>query len=723
GASNSLSSGDVTPDTSTMAVGTKLCYATYAQHPKNTDNGDVTGGDSRWSYSVIKCAVVVKSPKVQFLNSDVTVGRQNSGSADCAANLVADAPIITSGSPTNKSPSNLYGSWVEYGAFAPGVITDFGSAATPFGISSQARKLTFGNNNFSTSGNLGGFAYGKNCLADWFGLVKDDNTNLTSLPAAYDQDTNVLDLQQIGSGTDRTGYVANNRNIQIGEPVVGGPAAADTTPSPTTQTTVRVNARAENGMGTNGCPKLLVKVTDSDGKVDQDTKEICSTGFQDYDYVFYQNTNGPIHIETRFVNDAVVAGVDRNIVLASITTNGQSTYVYNRASNPGLDIAGDGDTDCVGSGGIYFRIQNSSTTAGHCYGLDIDPVTAPLSPAQQQADYKPPAETTVTVTAKATTATTADSTNQAPGGCPFMYVKVTGTNGVVREHTQIVCSTSSSAYSFTVNLGGGGVNSVEASYDPMDYFGGGNDRNLYISNITVDDTSVAINANSGTDVELKNGSGDFEPIASAPATCKDNSSVIFLSATNNVADGWCATVRVNNVTEPIVIPPPKPPLTSDYTGFNHRSIVIYAKKTTAGPCSDSSNGNITINRDLIYKRDSYASILDIPRITIMADCNIKIASNVVEVNANLIAGDAIKTCTEVADTQDKCNQPLTVRGTIGANRLLLWRTHGADQTKANAEIPGETFDMSPSQMVSGYNRGLRSSKPSTVYEVDLPPRY
>ncbi|MEK7620748.1 MAG: hypothetical protein AAB395_00130, partial [Patescibacteria group bacterium] len=60
---------------------------------------------------------------------------------------------------------------------------------------------------------------------------------------------------------------------------------------------------------------------------------------------------------------------------------------------------------------------------------------------------------------------------------------------------------------------------------------------------------------------------------------------------------------------------------------------------------------------------------------------------------------------------------------ISANRLLLWRTHGADLTQAGAEIPAETFDLSPSQVVTGYNRGLRSSKPTTVYEVDLPPRY
>lgn len=719
--------GTLNPNTDNLPVGTKLCYATYAQHPRNTESGDVgVAGDGRYSYSDIQCAIIVKSPKVQFLNTDVTVGRQSSAMAQCSENQVLDAPIITSGSPENRSPLNLYGSWVEYGAFATGKIANFGSAAVPFGITNEPRKLTFGNNGFNTTGDLGGFVYGKNCVADFFSMVKENNTNLMSpeVDSAFDQATGLLDLQQLGAATDKTGYVATDKNIQLGEPT-SGPSGTDTTPSPTTQTIVRVSARAHNNVGNNGCPKLLVKVTDSGGHVDQDVKTICATGFQDYEYVFYQDTGGPKRVEARFINDGIVANVDRNIVLRSINVNGQDTYLSSRSSNPGSSIIG-GGTSCMNSGNLYFfRSVAEGDPALNCFGVLINPVTAPLPPAQQQADYAPPEETTVTVTARATLASSADGTSSVSGGCPYMFVRVVGTNGIVREHTQAVCSTSQSPYSFTVNLGGGGVASVDASYDPMDYYGGGQDRNLYISNVRVGTTSIPINATSGANVQLKNGTGGYVAVSAAPAICKDNDTVIFVSATNNVTDGYCASVRVVNITAPVPAPSPPGSLNSTYEGFQGRSIVIYAKKTSAGNCSNTSNGNITINKDIIYKKISFASVLDIPRITIMADCNITIADNVVDVNANLIARDAIKTCTNKAETQDKCNQKLTVRGGISANRLLLWRTYGADNSPGapDPQYPAETFDLSPSQIISGYSRGARSATPTTVYEVDLPPRY
>ncbi len=719
--------GSLDPNTDNLPVGTKLCYATYAQHPRNTESGDVGGaGDGRWSYSGIECAIVVKSPKVQFLNTDVTVGRQSSAIEECTENQVDDAPIITTGSPANRASSNLYGSWVEYGAFATGKITNFGSAAVPFGTSNEPRKLTFGNNGFNTAGDLGEFVYSKNCIADFFSMVKEDNTNLMSpeVDSAFDQTTGVLDMKQLGAGTDKTGYVANDKNILLGEPTTGS-SAPDTTPAPTTQTIVKVSARAHNDMGNNGCPKLLVKVTDGGGNVDQDVRSICGTGFQELRYEFYQDTNGPKRIEARFINDGIVANVDRNIVLRTINVNDQDTYLSSRSSNPGSSIIG-GGTNCVNSGNLYlFRSVSEGDPAINCFGVLINPVTAPLPPSQQQADYAPPEETTVTLTARATLGTSADGTNSVAGGCPYMYVRVVGTNGVVREHTEAVCNTSQSAHSFTVNLGGGGVASVDASFDPMDYVGGGQDRNLYISNVRVGTTSIPINASSGANVQLRNGTGGYSAVSTAPATCKDNDTVIFLSATNNVTNGWCASVRVVNITAPVPDPSPSGSLQSDYDGFKGRSIVIYAKKTSAGDCSPTSNGNITINKDLIYKKDEFASVLEIPRITIMADCNITIADNVEEVNANLIAGDAIKTCSNKAETQDKCNKKLVVRGAISVNRLLLWRTYGADGSPGapDPRFPAETFDLSPSQIISGYNRGIRSAKPSTVYEVDLPPRY
>lgn len=582
--------------TGNLPVGTKLCYATYSNHPRHIDGDDYNNGDGRWSYSSIECATVVKSPKVHFLNTDVTVGRYRTTATDCQP--AVNAPIITTGTPESKRASNLYGSWVEYGAFATGNITSFGSGAAPFDSNFESTRLTFGN----TPSDLGEFIYGKNCLADPFGIVKDDNNTDLAGSSAFDQATGILSMDGLSRSGDKTGYVSTNDNIHIGPPT----AATPSTPTPVPPT-----------------------------------------------------SNVPYTITVRA-------------------------------------------------------------------GAEIYPA----------------------------------------GGCPAMHIRLTDLSGAVKNFNQNVCQSLQSGagwnnwrnYSFNTTIDGGGVATLEVLYNPPDAWGGtsATDRNLYVHSIAVRNnatsTTTDVNTNRSTPnlrLILPRGAprGPEQTVRptdpspsnncfvnnTSPAYTQTNDRIALFQSIENAVpaaasvtagNAWCAGFRVTNIEEPpLPPPPPSVSLSSSYTGFNGRNIVIYSKKTSGGNCSATSDGNITINQDILFKKDGFTSVLDVPRIILMADCNITIADNVVEVNASLIAGDAIRTCSIRVELHDKCDRALTIRGGISANRLLLWRTHGADLTKAGAEIPAETFDLSPSQVITGYNRGLRSAKPTTVYEVDLPPRY
>ena len=168
---------------------------------------------------------------------------------------------------------------------------------------------------------------------------------------------------------------------------------------------------------------------------------------------------------------------------------------------------------------------------------------------------------------------------------------------------------------------------------------------------------------------------------------------------------------------------PTPILGPSYDGFRGRNIILYAKDTDNN-CANNNGGNININLDMDYKRDGYTKLSEIPRFTLMADCNIIINNTVKEVRASLIAGDAIMTCSSRARTQGECNSKLTVTGAIQAKRLLLWRTSGADLTNpTDARVPAETFVYGVDQMMAGYEYGLVNPLLKPSYQRDLPPRY
>ncbi len=732
-----INGGRTAAETENMAVGTKLCYATYINHPRHINNDDYNNGDSRWSYSPVQCKAIIKAPKVQFENGDVTVGRYRSDgqvhtvggvTAACEPN-VATSTIETTGAPSVVTPRanpHLYGSWAEYGAFAPGSISGFGTATRPFGIgmndTNGAKRLMFSNTDD------GQFSYGGQCLQNPFTAIKPDNiTNLTTqTPQAFDSEGR-LRLNELAekydASFDRTGYVSRGQNVDIAQPSSDIPVSQ-----------VRVSAKSKFATGNSGCPKLRI-VASEGSTTDQDTKGVCSTSFETYTFAFHMNVAGPSNLNMQFVNDAWSAAspsqANRDLVIQSVEVNGVQVYNYS-ASSPGVSVLRTGTGSCDGSdgeGGLYLHADAvSAATGAYCYGLNVVNINAPVAEDPNHGPYNPlPAKTTITVSANALSSNTYGSGASTANGCPQLYMTVISkSGGTNRADVQSVCQNTSgwADYVFTTNVGSKGIDSIEVGYDPPDAYGSTGTRDLFVRNINVNGLDYPTTRTAS--IDLRSNPAYKQPTDASIPQCTSPVDRISMYAAQDSADTYhCVGVRISNVVNPPPPPPPASVLDGTYDRFKGRDIVIYSQKNNPGDsCSSSSSGNLRISQNIAYRKDGFANVNELPRIVLMADCNITIADNVTEVNATLIAGDAIKTCTNRAETISECNLSLRVNGSLSANRLLLWRTYGADLVDAGAaQIPAESFNLSPSQMIAGYSRGINSAKATTVYEIDLPPRY
>lgn len=139
-------------------VGTKLCYVLVIDKPtqKNTPVD---------RFSRAACVVVGKRPTVQVHGGDLVVGRYFK-----AGDISETSSANVRGSLTTKSGSinKTFGSWVEYGIFAPGIVSGVASASGLSGgydgaVASNPdlwSRLTFANTqgeygHFTTPNNMG----------------------------------------------------------------------------------------------------------------------------------------------------------------------------------------------------------------------------------------------------------------------------------------------------------------------------------------------------------------------------------------------------------------------------------------------------------------------------------------------------------------------------------------------------------------------------------------
>lgn len=145
-------------------VGTKVCFVLALDKPTNL-------ATPRERYSKAACVVVGKKPLVQIHGGDLRVGR----------NFITDSTNRSSTietSVTTRGNGFTYGSWAEYGVFAPGVVVGFASLSGLQGGYNSAipnaqdfwSRLTFAN----TGNQYGLFAAGGNGM----GTIPDAKTAL-----------------------------------------------------------------------------------------------------------------------------------------------------------------------------------------------------------------------------------------------------------------------------------------------------------------------------------------------------------------------------------------------------------------------------------------------------------------------------------------------------------------------------------------------------------------
>lgn len=149
---------------------------------------------------------------------------------------------------------------------------------------------------------------------------------------------------------------------------------------------------------------------------------------------------------------------------------------------------------------------------------------------------------------------------------------------------------------------------------------------------------------------------------------------------------------------------------------------------------NAPNSDVIINGNLTYQDTAaISSPSQIPQLVIIAR-NIIIHSDVTRVDAWLIASGTgshgrINTCgagagiTESTQpTASRCNALLRVNGPVIANRLLMKRTAGAG-TGARSGDPAEVFNLRPDAYLWATAINSGTTKASTSFTKELPPRY
>jgi len=149
-----------------VAPGSRICRSLVV-NPKNESGGPRASAET--------CVVIAKTPYVHFQGNDVWAGGafpEVSAACNAGSKITTNAHALSDGS--------VAGGAVEYGAFALGKITNFGSAGRPIinPAAAAGKMLTFTNVN---SSNLGFYAAAQHCINSYVSTYS--GTPITSLGA------------------------------------------------------------------------------------------------------------------------------------------------------------------------------------------------------------------------------------------------------------------------------------------------------------------------------------------------------------------------------------------------------------------------------------------------------------------------------------------------------------------------------------------------------------
>ena len=194
-------------DDANLSTGTRICRILRLSRP--TESG-------RPVYRLSgACVAVGKTPLIQVLGGDIRVGRYFAG--DNEDGSAASSGIYTSTTKgTVEGVETMFGSWVEYGALAPGPIVNFASRSgysggfptsslmhPSSGCPIEVNRLTFANNGTAHCGDL----------KQSMGLIPDVVAALRSWTQVVD--SNVVSALQLGAAS-APGMYKNTNNTSGG---------------------------------------------------------------------------------------------------------------------------------------------------------------------------------------------------------------------------------------------------------------------------------------------------------------------------------------------------------------------------------------------------------------------------------------------------------------------------------------------------------------------------
>lgn len=160
-----------------LAPGQLLCRSLVV-NPRDQNGGPRTSAET--------CVVIAKTPYVRFLGGDVWAGGGFSEVGNCT-----NASNIHTVQPHQLSDSSVAGSVSEYGAFALGAITNFGTASKAL-FGAQGKALTF--SNMLNDGSLGKYGAPQHCVNDFISAFNNKPVDNPAQPAS-------INLAIQGSGT------------------------------------------------------------------------------------------------------------------------------------------------------------------------------------------------------------------------------------------------------------------------------------------------------------------------------------------------------------------------------------------------------------------------------------------------------------------------------------------------------------------------------------------
>ena len=144
------------------------------------------------------------------------------------------------------------------------------------------------------------------------------------------------------------------------------------------------------------------------------------------------------------------------------------------------------------------------------------------------------------------------------------------------------------------------------------------------------------------------------------------------------------------------------------------------------------NGNLTINSNITYGAavGTTADLKNLPNLAIYATGDITIGPNVTQIDAMLVAGGKLSTCSSSTNTAaNNCNLPLRINGTlasIGSSIIDFGRRfYVKSPTDPNAN-PAEKLTLTPQSIIfppPGFNKGDANFDSQLQFNsIELQPR-